>query len=154
MPSSGRQHGAAAVEMALILPLLLALLFGIIEFARYTSTEHGVSTAAREAARFAIATGGSPPQYADCTGIQAAASQRSGIAYVTAGDVTVQYLDAGGAAVADCATNTASEIQDAVDDGHRVEVTVTRPFDALTFIDFFPATITRMDDRTIFLQSP
>lgn len=60
-------EGAALVEMALVLPLLL--LFGVVEFGRFLTTQHGESTAAREAARYGVAVGLSPdghPQYSNC----------------------------------------------------------------------------------------
>lgn len=45
------EPGAAAVEFALILPLLIVLLFGIFEFGRLFNEQITVSNAAREAAR-------------------------------------------------------------------------------------------------------
>jgi Flp pilus assembly protein TadG len=44
-------HGAAAVEFALIVPILLLLLFGIFEFGRAYNTQISLSGAAREGAR-------------------------------------------------------------------------------------------------------
>jgi Flp pilus assembly protein TadG len=46
-------RGAAAVEMALVLPLLIALVFGIIDFARIFNAEIQLSQAAREGVRLA-----------------------------------------------------------------------------------------------------
>lgn len=43
--------GAAAVEFALVVPLLLSLLFGIVEFSRAYHAQVAVSSAAREGAR-------------------------------------------------------------------------------------------------------
>jgi Flp pilus assembly protein TadG len=43
--------GAAAVEMALVLPLLLLVLFGIIDFGRGFNAQMQVTQAAREAVR-------------------------------------------------------------------------------------------------------
>jgi Flp pilus assembly protein TadG len=49
------EEGASAVEFALVLPLLVALLFGIIEFGAAFNAQIMVTNAAREAAReFAI----------------------------------------------------------------------------------------------------
>lgn len=47
------ERGAAAAEMALILPLLLMLLFGGMEGGNFFWREHQVVKAAREGARFA-----------------------------------------------------------------------------------------------------
>lgn len=48
---SGSEEGAAAVEFALVVPLLLVLLFGIIEFGTAYNAQILVTNAAREAAR-------------------------------------------------------------------------------------------------------
>lgn len=46
-----RDRGAAAVEAALVLPLLLLLVFGIIDFGRMLNAQIKVTEAAREGAR-------------------------------------------------------------------------------------------------------
>jgi Flp pilus assembly protein TadG len=46
--------GAAAVEFALILPVVLLLLFGIIEFGRAWNVKQVLTDAAREGARVAV----------------------------------------------------------------------------------------------------
>jgi len=48
---SPREDGAAAVEFALLLPILVALLFGTVEFARAYNTLATLNHAAREGAR-------------------------------------------------------------------------------------------------------
>ncbi|HHX44214.1 MAG TPA: hypothetical protein GX714_09555 [Chloroflexi bacterium] len=50
------RHGQDLVEMALLLPLLLALLFGIIEFEVVIWRYNTVSNAAREGAQAGIVT--------------------------------------------------------------------------------------------------
>jgi Flp pilus assembly protein TadG len=47
-------RGAAAVEFALVLPILILLLFGIIEFARAWNVRQTLTDAAREGARVAV----------------------------------------------------------------------------------------------------
>lgn len=49
------ERAAAAVEFALILPIFLALLFGIVVFGGYFAVIHSVQQIAAEAARAAIA---------------------------------------------------------------------------------------------------
>ena len=46
--------GAVAVEMAIVLPLLLVLVFGIIEFGRLMMVQQILVNTAREAARRAV----------------------------------------------------------------------------------------------------
>ena len=48
------QKGASAVEFAIVLPLLLLLLFGIVEFGFLLYNQAMITNAAREGARFGI----------------------------------------------------------------------------------------------------
>jgi Flp pilus assembly protein TadG len=50
-------RGAAAVEFALVLPLLLILIFGIIDFGRMLNAKITLTEAAREGARAAALVG-------------------------------------------------------------------------------------------------
>jgi Flp pilus assembly protein TadG len=50
---TGRDRGAAAVEFALLLPLLLLIVFGIIDFGRALNAQITLTQAAREGARLA-----------------------------------------------------------------------------------------------------
>ncbi len=49
-----RQRGMAAVEFALILPIFMALLFGIVEFGSAFYKQQIITSAAREAARAGV----------------------------------------------------------------------------------------------------
>jgi Flp pilus assembly protein TadG len=49
------QHGASAVEFALLLPLFLMLVFGIVVFGSYLTMVHDVQQLAAEAARTSVA---------------------------------------------------------------------------------------------------
>ena len=51
--SSEPDQGAAMVEFALVLPILLILLFGIIDFGLYFYNDLQLTQAARDAARYA-----------------------------------------------------------------------------------------------------
>jgi hypothetical protein len=55
-------HGATILEMALVLPILFILLFGIMEFGRAYNIFQAVTDAAREGARYSVApiAAGSP----------------------------------------------------------------------------------------------
>jgi hypothetical protein len=64
------RDGAAAVEMALVFPLLMILMLGSVELGNYFYNEHKLVKAVRDGARFAARQGmsnytacsGSPPQ--------------------------------------------------------------------------------------------
>jgi Flp pilus assembly protein TadG len=49
--ASDCQSGAAAVELALVLPILLVLVFGIVDFGRAYNAQISLTQAAREGAR-------------------------------------------------------------------------------------------------------
>ncbi|AXG12322.1 TadE/TadG family type IV pilus assembly protein [Intrasporangium calvum] len=57
--TSVRDRGAAAVEMAIIFPLLFLVLAGIVDFGRAFFYQIQLTNAAREGARAAIVTDGS-----------------------------------------------------------------------------------------------
>jgi Flp pilus assembly protein TadG len=68
--------GQSLLEFALMLPLLLLIVLGIIEFGRIFLLYTEASNAAREGARYGVAAGDSPnsvPRYLDCDEIRAAA---------------------------------------------------------------------------------
>src|SRR3954452_6578039 len=52
--SRGRRPGNAVVEAALVLPVLLALAFGTVEFGHFFYCKHTLQGAARDGARVAI----------------------------------------------------------------------------------------------------
>lgn len=56
---AGKKHrrGAAAVEMALVTPFLLTMLFGIIEYGWIFTVRQALTNAAREGARTAVLQG-------------------------------------------------------------------------------------------------
>jgi Flp pilus assembly protein TadG len=53
LPRRGSEAGAAAVEFALVLPVLMLLIFGIIDFGRMLNAKITITEAAREGARAA-----------------------------------------------------------------------------------------------------
>ena len=65
-PIGRNTRGSAAVEMALVMPVLLALMFGSIELGNYFMNEHTLVKAVRDGARFAARQSFST--YTACTG--------------------------------------------------------------------------------------
>lgn len=61
----GRDAGASAVEMAIVLPVLALLVFGIIDFGRALNAQIQISQAAREGVRMAALAAGSGYSTAD-----------------------------------------------------------------------------------------
>lgn len=133
------ESGATVVEYAVVAPFLFMLLFGIVEFALLTASFTGVWTAAREGARYATTVGDSyitpgTPRYLDCDGIRHAARTRVVIAEPTDAQIAITYLGPTGAPVADCNDGDATHptpTAGIVGSGSRVEVAVTRSYDAI-----------------------
>jgi Flp pilus assembly protein TadG len=109
-------QGAAAVEMALVMPLLLFVIFALVDLSRAYDTEIQLSQAAREGVRLV-----SMQSTANITTrIQQAAPS------LTISGVSIQYLDSSGSPVtgADCTTSGVVNAQ----------VTVTTSFTWITGI--------------------
>ncbi|HJR80339.1 MAG TPA: TadE family protein [Anaerolineales bacterium] len=74
-----KNKAQAMVEFAIVLPILLMLLYGILEAGRLLFIYSTIVTASRQAVRYGSATGeGSTtgfPRYQDCTGIRQAAQR-------------------------------------------------------------------------------
>ena len=86
------------VEFALVLPILLLLIMGIVEFGRLMFIYSSVNTASSEAVRYGSAvddTGGTP-RYVDCAGIQAAATRIGSLVNISS--ITISYDEGPGGA--------------------------------------------------------
>lgn len=72
-----KQLGQAIVEFALVLPILLLLLYGIVEVSRLVFIYLSVTNASRQAARYGATAGlgESVPRYLDCVGIRDTANR-------------------------------------------------------------------------------
>jgi len=57
-PAYRASRGQALVEFAIVIPIFLALLFGIVDLGRVVWANNSLANAAREAARYAIVHGG------------------------------------------------------------------------------------------------
>jgi len=147
----------AMVEFALALPLLLTLLYGLLETGRLLFIYASTVTAARQAVRYGSATGDSPngvPYYEDCTGIEDAAKK---LGFINTFDsITIGYdrgLDNSGASLPiptgndTCGAYGPADIQN----GDRITVEVTTQWQPIIVklvpLDAF--TITSVSQRTI-----
>lgn len=90
---SGSERGAAAVEFALVLPVLIMLLLGIVEFGRIYNIQISVTNAAREGARV-MAIGNDPGA------AQTAAELSLGASNIGADSVVVTPTDCDGGGTA------------------------------------------------------
>ena len=86
--------GQDLVEFALILPVLLLLIFGIIEAGRLLFMYSTATLSSREAVRYGSAVGEvslGTSFYEDCTGISNAAQRVGGLAGMTFDNVNIKY---------------------------------------------------------------
>ena len=93
-----KNKAQAMVEFAIVLPILLLLLYGILEAGRLLFIYSTIVTASRQAVRYGSATGegttSNVPRYQDCAGIRQAAQR---VDYLNAfdNDDIVIYYDTG-----------------------------------------------------------
>ena len=92
--TSNKNKAQAMVEFALVLPILLLLLYGILEAGRLLFIYSTVVTASRQAVRYGSATGeGSStiPRYQDCAGIRDAAQRVDYLNAINDDDIKIYY---------------------------------------------------------------
>jgi Flp pilus assembly protein TadG len=96
MIATARERGQSLVEFALVIPVLLLLFMGILDFGRAIYAYNTLSNAAREGARVAIVdqtvAGGVP------AGAQRAADQSTALGVDPSTDVDVTYTTPAGTA--------------------------------------------------------
>ena len=92
--SPKKTKAQAMVEFALVLPLLLVLLYGLLEAGRLLFIYSTVVTASRQAVRYGSATGvgtGSIPRYQDCSGIRLAAQKVDFLRAFSDANILIQH---------------------------------------------------------------
>lgn len=87
------RDGVTSVEMALVLPAFLALLFGCLEFSRVSLVRNQTANAAYQAARYAMASGTTDDQ------VTAKAIEVLNLYGVDKATTTVRFEDENGVAV-------------------------------------------------------
>lgn len=86
-----KSKAQAIVEFAIVLPVLLLLVYGLIETGRLLFIYSSVNNATRQAARWGSTSGGSIPHYQDCAGIRAAAQAGDFLNAFDDADITITY---------------------------------------------------------------
>jgi len=92
--SNYKGKAQAMVEFAIALPLLLLLLYGLLETGRLLFIYASVTNATRQAVRYGSASGISPngvPRYQDCQGIKDAANAGDFLNAFDDSDITITY---------------------------------------------------------------
>lgn len=148
-----KEKAQAMIELALTLPLLLILMFGIIEFGRLLFVYSAVITATREAARYGSAAGGfttTDNYYQDCDGIRSAAKRIGGIVGLTDGDIAVSYDGGPGTGIGSLGLCPSGGTGPQLSLGDRIRITVTGRFKPIVPLVNVPAfDIVSTSTRTI-----
>lgn len=151
-----RERGATVVEFAIVLPLFLILVFGIVDFGRYYSAVSSVNTASRESARYGSSVGDSvngTPRYTDCSEIIAAGTGFGITHGIAASDYTITY-DHGtnGSQFSTCSPGSTATNTGDFEDSDRIVVTVETEFEFITPIVgsmFGTVSVDSTDRRTL-----
>lgn len=159
-PGSPSASGQGLVEFALILPLLLLMMFGIIEFGRMLVIYDGVSNASREAARWGSVVGDSNPSqpgtqyyFLDCSGMRAAARRTAVLTTLNDADIAITYEKANSSGGFDQIGACVQDTQpgSSIENGYRVVVTVNAAYAPIAPLLPIPSqTFTFTAARTIF----
>ena len=157
-------HAQAMVELMLVLPILLLILYGTIEVARLIFIYSSVSNASRQAARFGATSGDSNgiPRYQDCQGIRKIANRSAII--VDFDEINITYdrgLNSDGSQVpisgVDPNPNMDSCPIDNYDvrNGDRIIVQISATYKPiLTILPFDPMEIVSSSARTFIVSIP
>jgi Flp pilus assembly protein TadG len=157
-----KSSAQAMVEFAIALPILLMLLYGILEAGRLMFLYSTVVTASRQAVRYGTAIGqnaSGTPHYQDCAGIRASAQRAAFLGQFNT--VTIYHddgVDAGTLApinqVLYCSGSTDTWVP--VGNSHRIVVEVSEPFTPIVpkLVPFINRIITARSARTIFVNIP
>lgn len=147
-----RSLGQSAVEFALVLPILVVFLAGMMEVSRLVFIYVSVFNAAREAARYGQVTAevDGIKQYQDCDGIKNRAVNFRFISDYTVDDVNIHYDQGPGSTpTPDCDAMTTG-YWETIMTGSRIIVTINSAYSpVLPFIPLSSFTITSTSARTI-----
>jgi len=153
------RRGQAAVEFALILPVLIMIVSSVFEFGRLFIVYSSLSNAAQEATRYALASGtnGSGTlHFLDCAGIRAAAKRSASLHALEDSDIDIWYDDGDSTAydnstyLALCDGHPAPSLIQTTD---RIVVSVRSTYQPMVlFFDLPPLPVTFLSARTIIKE--
>ena len=152
-----KSKAQAMVEFAIALPVLLLLLYGLLETGRLLFTYSSVVNATRQAVRYGSTTGAgsdsTTPRYKDCVGIKDAAQKGDYLNVINDANININYDSGPGTALllssAGCTGNIAPV--NFTDNNSRVVVSINYQFTALVpkLVPFVTTPITTASARTI-----
>lgn len=149
--NSSPPRAQTLVEFALVLPLILLVIFGIIEFGRLLFVYIATTSASREAARYGSAVGRNAsglPRYLDCTGMRAAAKKAGVMTGITDNNILIHYDSGPGHIAFGGCLPSESQADDLVPLGYRVIISITAVYQPIVPI-INPVNLTSVAARTI-----
>lgn len=158
----GPEKAQGIVEFALSLPILLILIFGVIEAGRLLFIYSAVTTSSREAVRYGSAIGNVGTElvnYTDCSGIRSAGSRLGFLAGIRESDILIDYDHGPGTETFATCTST-FVIHDPVavrrvTQGDRIVVSVSTMYSPIVpLVNFPPFKIESISARTILKDVP
>ena len=152
-----KSFGQSMVEFALVLPILLTLIYGVLETGRLLFIYSSAVTASRQAVRYGSATGISPngiPYFQDCDGIVAAARK---VAFINKFEtIDISYdggLNASGSPVPLSSPDPACGSYEDLKNGDRIKVEVVTQWEPIVrILPFKPFEIVSESERTILVS--
>jgi Flp pilus assembly protein TadG len=153
-----KSKAQAIVEFAIALPVLLLILYGLMETGRFLFIIQSVNNATRQAARYGSTSGVNPttsvPRYQDCAGIRAAAQKGDFLNSFDDNDIVITY-DHGTSPYTPfdtCNGNTDTGVT--LVTGDRVTVSVNGDFKAVVpkLLPFISTTVPAVSSRTLLLS--
>ena len=146
----------AIVEFAIVLPILLLVLYGILEVGRYLFIYSAATNASRNAVRYASAVGYDDDhgltKYNYCEGIKKTALDSAYLVPDSTINVAIDYINDAGTKINECNLWNASQVDPdyTYTTGDRVKVTVTVPYKPiLKLVPFKSRNIVSASTRTI-----
>lgn len=147
----------AITEFAIVIPILMLVLVGVLEVGRYIFIYSAATNASRNASRYASAVGRADnglTKFNYCEGIKQTALNSTYLVNRNTIGVTIHYDDGQGNQLGECNLWNASQVDPdligVVDTADRVEVTVTIQYSPMvSLVPLQPQTITSSSARTI-----
>jgi hypothetical protein len=149
-----KSKAQAMVEFAIVLPILLLVVYGLIEVGRLIFLVASVNNATRQAARYGSTSGVGPngPRYLDCNGIRNEVQRMDFLNIINDADIDISYDDGSGTIVGDCNGSTYNSIVRDPETNDRVVVTINSQFDTLVpLVPLDPRPINAESSRTLLL---
>ena len=159
---SRKSKAQAIVEFAIALPVLLLIVYGILEVGRYLFLYSTVVNASRQGVRYASATGigiSGVPQYQDCAGIRTATNRGAYVATFDQINISWDEGPADNAPTPYCTddtdtTDTSLSASTLSDNNHRVSVEVRELYTPIVsrLVPFTERWIISRSSRTVLLS--